>query len=73
MKTIAILTMLYLPASLVCSFFGSNFFAFQTNDNGHQELLVSNLIWICFLASLILTTLTIFVWTLWQRRSSVSK
>ncbi|KAJ5274073.1 hypothetical protein N7478_009198 [Penicillium angulare] len=39
MKTIAILTMLYLPASLVCSFFGSNFFAFQTNDNGHQELL----------------------------------
>ncbi|KAK2759941.1 hypothetical protein FQN54_002677 [Arachnomyces sp. PD_36] len=68
MNTIAILTMLYLPATLVCSFFGTNFFALTTEDDGYRAFIVSELCWICFLSTVLLTGFTISIWLRWKKR-----
>lgn len=73
MKTISVLTMLYLPASLVCSLFGSNFFTLQTHDGTYPQILVSNDIWILFLVTVLLTAFTFFTWMLWQKKTSAEK
>jgi Mg2+ and Co2+ transporter CorA len=70
MNTIAVLTLLYLPATLVCSFFGTNFFTLEVKDDGRQVFLVSERCWIYFLSTLLLTALTVFIWLKWLRRSA---
>ncbi|KLO82180.1 Uncharacterized protein LW93_9363 [Fusarium fujikuroi] len=49
---ITTLTLLYLPASFVATFFGMNFF--DLDDNGHQ-IVMTSMIWIYFLSSAALT------------------
>ena len=58
MKTIATLTMFYLPATFVCSFFGTNFFALNTNGGGGPIFVVSELWWVYLAAAIPLTLLT---------------
>ncbi len=62
MKTIATLTMLYLPATFVCSLFGTNFFAPSTDGPGDPVSVVSDLWWIYLISAIPLTLLTVFVW-----------
>jgi len=52
---ITMLTLLYLPASFVASFFGMNFFDYD-NDSG--DLVGSSMIWVFVLATLGLTAMT---------------
>jgi len=62
MKTIATLTMLYLPATFVCSFFGTNFFALDTNGPGQLSFVVSNIWWVYVVTTVPSTLLTVGVW-----------
>jgi hypothetical protein len=75
MKTIATLTMLYLPATFVCSFFGTNFFALDTNGQGRPNFVVSRLWWVYVVTTVPLTLFTFGVWWMkWygkQKRSSL--
>jgi Mg2+ and Co2+ transporter CorA len=68
MYAISIVTMLYLPASLVCGFFGTNFFALEAKHDGRLAFLVSDLCWIYGLSTVLLTTFTFSIWLGWQRR-----
>jgi Mg2+ and Co2+ transporter CorA len=67
MKTIAILTMLYLPATFVCSLFGTNFFALSTNGPGIPVFVVSDLWWMYPATAVPLTLLNLVVWRVWLR------
>jgi len=68
MKTIATLTMLYLPATFICSLFGTNFFALSTNGPGDPVFVVSNLWWMYLVLAIPLTCLNLFVWRVWLNR-----
>ena len=68
MKTIATLTMLYLPATFVSSLFGTNFFALSTNGRGNPVFVVSELWWMYLVSAVPLTLLNLFVWRVWLRR-----
>ena len=68
MKTIATLTMLYLPATFVSSLFGTNFFALSTNGPGNPVFVVSELWWMYLVSAVPLTLLNLFVWRVWLRR-----
>ncbi|KAJ4112391.1 hypothetical protein NW765_015462 [Fusarium oxysporum] len=52
---ITTLTVLYLPASFVASFFGMNFFDF---DNESRQIVGTPILWIYFLCSAVMTVLT---------------
>lgn len=66
MKTIAILTMVFLPATSVSSFFGMAFF--DRSDQGHFRASVA--IWIFVVVTLLLTATTFFLWLHWSRLMS---
>jgi len=62
---ITTLTLVYLPASFLAGFFGTNFFALDTES---YRLVGSSMIWIYVAASVVLTTVTfIFYYWLLQR------
>ncbi|KAK3381855.1 hypothetical protein B0H63DRAFT_214704 [Podospora didyma] len=54
---ITTLTLLYLPASFVSSFFGMNFFGFDGDNN---RIAGSSMVWIYVLSSALLTAITFF-------------
>ena len=66
MKTIATLTMLYLPATFVSSLFGSNFFALSMQSAGGTTFVVSPLWWILPTVAIPLTLFTIGIWVWWM-------
>ena len=59
--------MLYLPATFVCSFFGTNFFALDTNDPGRPSFVVSKIWWVYVVTTAPLTLLTFGVWFWWMK------
>ena len=61
MKAIAALTMVFLPATAVTSFFGMSFF-----NGAEGKLRVSSDWWIFVAVSLPLTVATLVVWWLWE-------
>jgi Mg2+ and Co2+ transporter CorA len=66
MSVIATLTMIYLPSTLVCGLFWTNFFELNT-DQEQPVFMVSRLWWIFPLCSLFLTAFTISIWLCWKR------
>jgi len=68
MKTIAILTMLFLPATFISGLFGTNFFALVAKAGGSDAgstLLVSDQWWLFLACSLPLTAAVFAVWKGW--------
>ncbi|QQK45395.1 Magnesium transport protein CorA [Penicillium digitatum] len=68
MKTVAIVSMIYLPGTFVSGLFGMNFFDFDRESIG-----VSHDIWIYWLVTVSLTLATIFVWLLWLNSESIRR
>ncbi|KFZ16902.1 hypothetical protein V501_02015 [Pseudogymnoascus sp. VKM F-4519 (FW-2642)] len=66
MKTIAILTMAFLPGTFICSFFSMTMFNWNSQPG---EPLVSPYIWIYFVAMVPLTLLVITIWW-WKTKES---
>ncbi|KAI0126147.1 hypothetical protein BJ170DRAFT_633987 [Xylariales sp. AK1849] len=62
------LTLLYLPASFVASFFGTNFFDLDKDDNGRARIISTSMIWIYVVSSIALTAIT-FVSYAWLLRN----
>ncbi|KAF2135191.1 uncharacterized protein K452DRAFT_260998 [Aplosporella prunicola CBS 121167] len=62
MKTIAVMTLIYLPGSYIASIFGMNFFDFSSSSG----LILSDKFWIYWVLTAIMTLLTIGIWMLWQ-------
>jgi Mg2+ and Co2+ transporter CorA len=66
MKTIAIVTMLFLPATFVSALLGMNFFNFNPDEHG-GHMMYSHDLWIYFVVSVILTLGLFAAWWVWQR------
>ncbi|CAF9931594.1 MAG: hypothetical protein GOMPHAMPRED_005971 [Gomphillus americanus] len=62
MKTIASLTMVYLPITFTASIFSTGFFSY--GDDGLGAVSVNSQIWMLFMVGLILTVITLAVWIL---------
>ncbi|PVH79933.1 hypothetical protein DL98DRAFT_515816 [Cadophora sp. DSE1049] len=60
-KTLTVITLLYLPFSIVVNFFSTEFV--QTNDQGHMQ--VTSNVWILAAISIPLTLITISIWWGW--------
>ena len=67
MKTIAILTMVFLPGTAIASFFSMNMFDWATSDGSH---LASKWLWIYFIITVPLTGLVLGVWFIRDRRQT---
>lgn len=68
MKIIAGMTLLYLPATFVCSLFGTNLIALDTStDTNEPTFIVSRLWWLYFAFAVPLTVCTMVGFLLWRR------
>jgi hypothetical protein len=65
MKTIAVVTLFFLPSLFVASIFSTGIFNFQAGENPGEERVISRYGWIYLLATLLLTAVTLVVWTIW--------
>ncbi len=68
MKTIAVLTIFFLPATFISSLLGTNLFVLDTSGNGKAQLIVSELWWIYLVSAVPLTLFTLLVWWLYLQR-----
>ncbi|CAD0107276.1 unnamed protein product, partial [Aureobasidium uvarum] len=66
MKTIAIVTMVFLPATFVSALLGMNFFNFNPDEHG-GHMTYSHDLWIYFVISIVLTLSLFALWWVWQR------
>lgn len=66
MKIIAGVTMFYLPATFVCSLFGTNFVALNTNTS-EPTFVVSKLWWLYIAFAVPLTAATMMGFLIWRR------
>ncbi len=68
MKTIAVVTMLFFPATFVSSFLGTNLVTLDTGADGKTRLAFSDLWWVYLVSAVPLTMLTLGGW-MWFVRS----
>ncbi|KAK5458208.1 hypothetical protein LTS15_004288 [Exophiala xenobiotica] len=66
-KVLTILTLIYLPVTVVSNFFSTSFVNSTTSANGFGNITVTGDWWILFAASVPLTLLTIYIWLVWTR------
>ena len=72
MKTIALLTVVFLPGTFVSGFFGSNLFAVQTTNSGKEIFRRTSIWWCWFIITVPLTIVTLawyYFWVVqWQKK-----
>ncbi|KAK5129688.1 hypothetical protein LTR04_005030, partial [Oleoguttula sp. CCFEE 6159] len=66
MKTIAAMTLIFLPGTLIASLFSSNFFNFSVGSDGQSEVRLSSYFWVFWIIAVPLTVLTVVLWRLYQ-------
>ncbi|KAH0269377.1 hypothetical protein KCU91_g8768, partial [Aureobasidium melanogenum] len=69
MKTIAVVTLTFLPATFVTALLGMNFFTVDSNVPGGR-LTSTKDVWIFFVIAVPLTTIVLCFWYWWQRREA---
>lgn len=62
MKTIAFLTLIFLPASTVASIFGSQFFNLSVDQDGVPHFIISHYFWIMWVIVLPVTAILVAIW-----------
>lgn len=67
MKIIAGVTMFYLPATFVCSLFGTNFVALDTNGPSDPNFVVSKFWWVYLAFAIPLTLFTFWCFWIWRK------
>lgn len=73
MHTIAVMTLVFLPGTLIATIFGSNLFDFGLDDkDGVAKLRVSKLFWIFWAVSLPFTAIVIVLW-LWLMKVGIKR
>ncbi|KAE8416244.1 hypothetical protein BDV36DRAFT_297217 [Aspergillus pseudocaelatus] len=73
MKTVAIVSLVYLPGTFVSGIFGMNFFNFDTNESGTMVWSLSDNFWLYWLVTIPLTLTTMAVWLLWFNRDVITR
>ena len=67
MKTIAVVTLVFLPATFVSAVFSTGIFNFHATEEVGQERTVSKYGWVYLLTCLLSTSLTLGSWVCWYR------
>ena len=68
MMIIALITTIFLPATFVATFFGSNFFGFESSGTSGNELKVASNVWIYVVVTFVLLVFTVGGgWACWLR------
>jgi len=67
MKTIAVVTLVFLPATFVSAVFSTGIFNFHAAEEAGQERTISKYGWVYLLACLLSTSLTLGFWICWYR------
>jgi hypothetical protein len=67
MKTIAVVTLVFLPATLVSTVFSTGIFNFHASESPDSPKTVSKYGWIYLLLCILLTTVTLISWVCWYR------
>lgn len=62
MKTIAVMTLLFLPTTAIATIFGTQFFDFGESSDGSRRMHVSHWIWLFGFMSLLVTVFVCGVW-----------
>jgi hypothetical protein len=65
MKTIAVVTLFFLPSLFVAAIFSTGIFNFQAGEDPSDERVISRYGWVYLMVTLLLTGLTLTVWTVW--------
>jgi Mg2+ and Co2+ transporter CorA len=65
MKTIAVVTVLFLPATFISAVFASGVFNLHGNEEPGRERVVSRNGWIYLTVCLLLSAVTLGLWTCW--------
>lgn len=65
MKTIAVVTLLFLPSTFVSTVFSSGIFNFHANEEAPNEKVVSKYGWIYLMLCLLLTAIAFIIWFSW--------
>jgi len=66
MKTIAILTIVFLPGTFVASLFSTDMFDWNTENGSIPK--VSKYIWIYWVVTVPLTLLVMITWAVWSKK-----
>lgn len=64
MKTIAVMTLLFLPTTTIATIFGTQFFNFGESGDGTRRLHVSRWIWLFAFMSIVVTVVVYGIWIL---------
>ncbi|EJT75929.1 hypothetical protein GGTG_05854 [Gaeumannomyces tritici R3-111a-1] len=67
MKSIAVLTMVFLPGTFFATFFSMSFFKWDPPSEGE---VASPKLWVYFLVTVVFTTLTLAIYMWWSRKQS---
>ncbi|KAB8226603.1 hypothetical protein BDV33DRAFT_162472 [Aspergillus novoparasiticus] len=71
MKTIGVVSLVYLPGTFVSGIFGTNFFDYQSGAAESWEMAKN--FWLYWAVTLPLTLATVVVWALWHYRLTLKK
>jgi Mg2+ and Co2+ transporter CorA len=72
-KVLTILTLIYLPATVVSNFFSTSFVNSSISPGGRGHISVSGDWWIFVAAVVPLTLLTLYIWFVWMRIQAFSR
>ena len=67
MKTIAVVTLVFLPATFVSAIFSTGIFNFHATESPDNPRIVSRFGWVYLLACVLSTALTLISWSCWYR------
>jgi Mg2+ and Co2+ transporter CorA len=67
MKTIAVVTLVFLPATFVSAVFSTGVFNFHASESSDHPRTISKYGWVYLLVCLLSTTLTLVSWVCWYR------
>lgn len=62
MHTIALITLVFLPSTLVAAVFGSSFFDFDMDDEKNSITHISPLFWMFWVISVPVTVVVVLLW-----------
>ncbi|KAF2453804.1 hypothetical protein BDY21DRAFT_401325, partial [Lineolata rhizophorae] len=72
MKSIAVLTLIFLPASTIATMFGSQFFSLEVLESGKTRFIVSKYFWIFFAVALPVTLIVLLPWSYYYRKRTMA-
>lgn len=73
MRILTIITMIYLPCTIVSNFYSTQFVSQTVTDDGSSRMSYAQNVWVFFAISIPLTIFTFLVWYSWIQMGNMRK